>query len=90
MSGLPVLPRAQKYQLTCCKCEGKILVKGTTRMYEPEGEVTWGPNEVAIEYECQRLTCKTVNYLVMRHEIDGSFLQWRSYKHSNVKTVVNA
>lgn len=87
---LPDLAKGQQYNVKCCACGSKALARGTVQILEPEGEPTWSVNELIVEHQCDRATCKQVSYLVLRYTREGVVLQWRSYRASNVKTVVNA
>lgn len=81
MSGLPVLPRGQKYALQCCKCESKDLVPGTAlikSMAEETGDVNAAGTLIRLEMYCQREACKTVSWVSVWNQEDGTFFQWRS------------
>lgn len=84
MSGMPTLPRGQKYNLVCCVCGSAKLVRGTTVVREAEDSEAWTEreaNESVQEYQCSRQTCGAVSYLTVRVTADGATLQWRSIKN---------
>lgn len=80
MSGMPKMPRGQKYEMRCCVCNSRAIVPGTTQISSAADEMG-DPNAAGsctiTEFMCFKEGCDGVSWLVVLNVEDGTYLQWR-------------